>query len=159
MITESQFIEMFKTQDLINRTLDQDWIKSSYKWTDDITVHAAKAFNYYGWEQLDHTNQIPNIKQIKLKLVAIWSAGMSQLIITMGDTFDYIRFTDLESSVTNNGQYSGTFRVAISGLIEAAAAGRFNVTRFMYCMKFIEMSWEEMYKLYMKNHENSKIAI
>ncbi len=152
---------MLGLQDSMNGRINKAWREEGNPWEDAIFTEAVEAFNHTYWEWWKNQGKQPNFPQIKLEIVDIWHFILSEMLNhEIPEDYTYFDMvTALVNFVKENrpSDYVTTpvvIREALKNLVRAALGPKDEnhltgvLTTFIIVMDVLEMSWAELYKLY-----------
>lgn len=144
MKTQKEMLaEMFEMQDKLNCKIHPKWQKQNFPWHRAIWVECAELMDHYGYKWWK--KQEPNIDQCKLELVDIWHFLMSftldhnlydldNIVSDIERAYDYGDIQDLKDEV--------------EFFVIDCINGFANTYNFFWLCALIDLSFEELYKLY-----------
>jgi dimeric dUTPase (all-alpha-NTP-PPase superfamily) len=149
---KQKLITMLSMQDEFNKVVHPNWREQNYKFTDAIMVEAVEAFDHYGWKWWK--KQTPDLDQVKLELVDIWHFGMSELMTHK--TFSEEKLATTLEFVMTVETRKQDFADSVRYLIECASIGVFTISTFHEVMRGADLTWEELFKLYVGKNTLNK---
>ena len=146
---------MVALQESHNLQVASDWRTRGLKFQRAIWVECAELLDHFGWKWWKQ--QTPDLGQVKLELVDIWHFGLSQLM--QEGQADDASLADLATMLvgqlaaapraTSLNDSAEPFRASVESLALAALhTGSFSVDAFAALMNGINMSWRELFELY-----------
>lgn len=146
---------MVALQESHNLQVASDWRTRSLPFQRAIWVECAELLDHFGWKWWKR--QAPDLGQVKLELVDIWHFGLSQLM--QDGQADEANLADLSSTLVRQLMpamhtepaldAAERFRTSVESLALAALqTGSFSVDAFAALMNGLDMSWRELFELY-----------
>lgn len=144
---KEQVNEMLTMQNEMNSVIDENWQDLGWDFSLAIAQETAEMIDHYGWKWWKA--QTPDLEQVKLELVDIWHFGLSMSITRP----EYIILARWQKP---SAELGGTFINAAKDLMADAAVGIFNLSAFQRCMWAVDMTLDELYKLYIAKNVLNK---
>lgn len=142
MIPENKILAMLALQDQLNSKINPDWRTAGYAWHRAIMVEGVELLEHIGWKWWK--KQTPDVAQAKIELVDIWHFAMSQMMLSLSYD-DIIVLLDRYEHMTLS---QATTQAKVDALVQAAAAGNFNIFAFQGLMTDLDLTWDELYTTY-----------
>lgn len=156
-LTYEQLLPMLKMQDQLNKLIDPNWIEAQRPWLRAAWVESGELMDHVGWKWWKQQER--NTVQAQIELVDIWHFLLSEWL---GNT---PKDEDVESAAALliDTMYSPEkwlpsqeealqrhtdLLVLIDGFAHLCAANIFNVKLFERMMQLLDMSWSDMYRMY-----------
>ncbi len=146
MISKEKLIGMLELQNTLNLAVNPQWLKAGYPWHRAIMVETVEALDHYGWKWWKQ--QTPDLAQVRLELVDIWHFILSMALDNAGgdkeraaQAMSGLFYTPEEVSDKNT-------LILFDLLAGYAAEGKICVPAFVHLMKELDLSWNELYRLY-----------
>lgn len=156
-LTYEQLLPMLKMQDQLNKLIDPNWIEAQRPWLRAAWVESGELMDHVGWKWWKQQER--NTVQAQIELVDIWHFLLSEWL---GNT---PKDEDVESAAALliDTMYSPEkwlpsqeealqrhtdLLVLIDGFAHLCAANIFNVKLFERMMQMLDMSWSDMYRMY-----------
>lgn len=141
---KNQILTMLSLQDQMNTKVNQDWRSKNFEWYRAIWTECAELMDHYGWKWWK--NQKADVEQSKLELVDIWHFGLS--ILLAGES-DVHKISDSIIVRWHDSSSGNAFREALEDFTLATLSTKgFDMERFCTLLACIDMSFEELYKMY-----------
>lgn len=142
MIPEDKILAMLAMQDQLNKKINPDWVNAGYAWHRAIMVEGVELMEHIGWKWWK--KQEPDLAQARIELVDIWHFGMSMMMV---ETYNEGIVQRLVTS-SKFGRSDIDIRECIDLLVQSAAQGIFNSIAFVNLMRWLGMSWDDLYRTY-----------
>lgn len=156
-LTYEQLLPMLKMQDQLNKLIDPNWIEAQRPWLRAAWVESGELMDHVGWKWWKQQER--NTVQAQIELVDIWHFMLSEwlgnspkdedvesaaalLIDTMYSPEKWL--PEQEETL----QRHTDLLVLIDGFAHLCAANIFNVKLFERMMQLLDMSWSDMYRMY-----------
>ena len=156
-LTYEQLLPMLKMQDRLNKLIDPNWIEAQRPWLRAAWVESGELMDHVGWKWWKQQER--NTVQAQIELVDIWHFMLSEwlgnspkdedvesaaalLIDTMYSPEKWL--PEQEETL----QRHTDLLVLIDGFAHLCAANIFNVKLFERMMQLLDMSWSDMYRMY-----------
>lgn len=146
MITKAQLLRMLELQDSLNCQVNANWLHARYPWHRAIMAEAVEAMDHYGWKWWKQ--QVPNLKQVQLEVVDIWHFIMSMAIENAHGDHEEAAGMILRLFYQPETTISKDTLALFDLLAGYAAEGKICVPAFIHLMKEVELTWEQMYNMY-----------
>lgn len=146
MLSKNQLADQLALQQMLNSTVNPEWLTANYAWHRAIMVEAVEALDHFGWKWWKKSE--PDVAQVQIELVDIWHFVLSATLVgTNGRVSDAI-----ESLV---GRFESAFsyghadtRHLFDLLAAAAGDGYFNAGVFKTLLRRMELSWDQLHTMY-----------
>jgi len=155
MLSKNQINEMLVMQAATNTLIDADWRTKDHDYLLAAMVEAVEAIEHNGWKWWK--KQECDLPQLQMELVDIWHFGLSHFIIKeqveyltlFVTTLLYVNFPDrVELSLVEESKSTDMLVDKLKLFISELALGEFNLSLFNSVMVDAEMSWQQLYKMY-----------
>lgn len=141
---KSQIITMLEMQDAMNSRVNAQWRSAGNAWYRAVWTECAEMLDHYGWKWWKH--QQADIDQVQLELVDIFHFAMSETLIS---TASVDEAAELIGSAMQQPAQLDDIRVAIEQMaLHTLADQRVDYSAFANIMALVEMSFDELYRLY-----------
>lgn len=141
---KSQIITMLEMQDAMNSRVNAQWRSAGNAWYRAVWTECAEMLDHYGWKWWKH--QQADIDQVQLELVDIFHFAMSETLIS---TASVDEAAELIGSAMQHPAQLDDIRVAIEQMaLHTLADQRVDYSAFANIMALVEMSFDELYRLY-----------
>lgn len=156
-LTYEQLLPMLKMQDQLNKLIDPNWVEAQRPWLRAAWVESGELMDHVGWKWWKQQER--NTVQAQIELVDIWHFMLSEwlgnspkdedvesaaalLIDTMYSPEKWL--PEQEETL----QRHTDLLVLVDGFAHLCAANIFNVKLFERMMQLLDMSWSDMYRMY-----------
>lgn len=135
---------MIKMQNEFNCKIHPEWEKQNYPFHLAVLDEIGEALNHYGWKWWTEKKE-PNIPMLKLEMVDIWCFLMSHAFKTLSVLdLDWVveKYTFLDKKDAS----ISDFKIEIGNLYDPNLC--FSYRCFFRCLLALDMTFDELYKLY-----------
>lgn len=152
---KKHLLSMLALQDMLNTTVDPNWLTAGHPWMRALMVEAVEALDHVGWKWWKKQPGF-DTAQVKLELVDIWHFVLSHTLVLGAGNHDLVAdllvnyFVDLDledrsKTLVGNASVQDLFEI-LAGT--AGAAKQFNGAAFVELMNHFGMTWEDLYTMY-----------
>lgn len=141
---QKQLAVMLELQDQMNKKVHPDWIAQEFAWFRALWIECGELVDHFGYKWWK--KQTPDMGQVQLEIVDIWHFGLSMLI-------DGQPTADIAASIEKTLMLDDIEELSVIDATEALALSvlsnrRFDVTKFWALLVAADMSFDELFKLY-----------
>ena len=150
MITLAQLTEMLDMQEKLEVRIDgPDWRNKEHDYRLCIHMECAEIIDHMGWKHWKHVNAEPNWDAISMELVDVWHFAMAYAL-TFEDFEPVFLYEDI---IWANAKYdpenqASMIQLCIGMGYSMFKHNRFTVGNFIEMMILANMTWNDLYKLY-----------
>lgn len=156
-LTYEQLLPMLKMQDQLNRLIDPEWVQAKYPWLRAAWLESGELMEHVGWKWWKHQER--NTVQAQIELVDIWHFMLSEWLgntpkdedvesaaaLLIESMYAPEKWTPVQDEAL---QRHTDLHVMIDSFAHLCSANIFNVKIFERIMQLLNMSWSDMYRMY-----------
>lgn len=144
----NQLGKMLELQNTINEKKSPDWLNADCRWERSAWIECAELLDHYGWKWWK--KQLPDLEQVKLKLVNIWHFGLSILIRERVEPYAIVLHIEAAfEAEQGNVEFPDLLEAFVLDLLRTRT---FSVSKFFQLTQHINFSYSELYSLYIENN-------
>lgn len=156
-LTHAPLLTMMQLQTQLNEKINPDWVAAQYPWLRAAWLESGELLEHVGWKWWK--KQEPNIVQAQIELVDIWHFMLSEWIagipkdeglddgahLLLAMMYSPEKWTPEQETML---QRHTDVRLLIDSFVHLCSANIFNVKIFERIMQLLDLSWEQLYRMY-----------
>lgn len=161
MINYKQLKVMINLQNIMNATVDTNWINKDWDWFRASMLEGAEGIEHHGWKWWKAQNK--DLAQLQMEIVDIWHFYLSEFIrVSKGNEEDALNlikshYEEHDNKLVNFDykQYDLTSLPLLNKLdllIGLAASKRYHVPLILSIVKDCDMDWVKFYEMYVNKN-------